>query len=362
MMTFFPSVLANVGAVDILTDGINTSRAIAQTWDKQWQTVFNSSLFTAINDVAIIFAVGALLFFVMNMVRQLVVEGDITQFLPSLLWPLLVVALLANNSQLLVVQIQAMRSIIHDLSNNILEITFLEVNVQDAIQAAATFGAVNEEISAQLRQCQGMVGSEQMDCLRAANEMVEATISGYQRIYNLIPPGLQDIHRAIQGAVELATVQEDPFSAVTAGSLGFLGGLVGSTIQNVVQVILLAMQWAFSNILEISLLLTALMGPFAVAGTLLPFGGKPLFAWMTGFFALGMAKVSYNIICGLAAVVVVNGEVWDTLGFLMMLGLFAPALSLAMAAGGGMALFRILLTSPAQLGVTLASRFPAIKL
>jgi hypothetical protein len=38
-----------------------------------------------------------------------------------------------------------------------------------------------------------------------------------------------------------------------------------------------------------------------VGASLLLIGAKPFYAWMTGFWSLGMAKLSLNIITGLAA-------------------------------------------------------------
>ena len=65
--------------------------------------------------------------------------------------------------------------------------------------------------------------------------------------------------------------------------------------------ILKGWQWAFANILELAMLLTGLMGPIAVAGSAVPLQGRPLWAWLTGFFSLGMAKFSYSVIVGLSS-------------------------------------------------------------
>ncbi len=103
------------------------------------------------------------------------------------------------------------------------------------------------------------------------------------------------------------------------------------------------------------------MGPIAVAGALM-YEGKSLWAWLTGFFAIGMAQVSYNIIVGLAAVVVVNANVTDTLGFLVVIAILAPALALALASGGGMVVFNIINAGSAGIAATLASGSPRVTL
>lgn len=153
--------------------------------------------------------------------------------------------------------------------------------------------------------------------------------------------------------MQTAQSENNPISGAVFGTAGFFAGFLGSVNQEIIQYVLLAFQWAFTNILEISMLLTGLMGPFAVAGSLLPFEAKPLFAWLTGFFSLGMAQVSYNIIVGLAGVVVVNADVTDTLGCLVIIGLLAPALALAIADGKEFNRFIVLV--PASLASCLHS-------
>jgi nitrate reductase NapE component len=55
-----------------------------------------------------------------------------------------------------------------------------------------------------------------------------------------------------------------------------------------------------------------------------------------------MAKFSYNVIVGLAATVVVaaDAQTSSDVGFLLLLSILAPILALALAGGGGMAVFR----------------------
>ncbi|MEQ8385670.1 MAG: hypothetical protein RH949_25265 [Coleofasciculus sp. A1-SPW-01] len=92
------------------------------------------------------------------------------------------------------------------------------------------------------------------------------------------------------------------------------------------------------------MLLTGLLGPLAVGGSLLPVGNKAIFAWLTGFFSVGMVKLSFNIINGLVAVMVLNAGDSDPMIFAFATGLISPLLSLALAAGGGMAVFNSLST------------------
>ncbi len=75
--------------------------------------------------------------------------------------------------------------------------------------------------------------------------------------------------------------------------------------------------------------------------SLLPFQGRPIFAWLTGFISLLGAQLGYNILVGLVAAVVVRsgGEIVTDITFAAFLSIFAPALSILIARGGGIALY-----------------------
>jgi hypothetical protein len=64
-----------------------------------------------------------------------------------------------------------------------------------------------------------------------------------------------------------------------------------------------------------------------------------------------MAKLSFNIICGLVATLVVNAGENDPMIFAFATGLLAPILAMAIAAGGGMAVFNSL-SSIARFGLS----------
>ncbi|MDY7015502.1 MAG: hypothetical protein SVX43_18285, partial [Cyanobacteriota bacterium] len=122
--------------------------------------------------------------------------------------------------------------------------------------------------------------------------------------------------------------------------LSFSLELPGNVLQLAVRGWLIAFGVAFQWIVEISLLLTGLVAPLAVGGTLFPMGTKAILTWLVGFFSVAMVKVSFNIIVGLVSTLVLNAGDADPMIFAFATGLLAPLLSLALAAGGGMAVLR----------------------
>jgi hypothetical protein len=122
------------------------------------------------------------------------------------------------------------------------------------------------------------------------------------------------------------------------------------------QAILMASQGAFQSLIEVAFLLTGLLGPIALGASLLPYGSKPIWAWLTSFWSVGLCKLCLNIITGIVAQASYGIGPNDALGLSLpiTLGLLSPILAIAMASGGGMAIFNGL-TSAATTIVSIAS-------
>lgn len=340
----FP-ILAVEGASDLLSNGMETTQQIGEAWNRQWVGLFQSQLYYGIVNLAGLIAAGALVFFMLQFIRRLVDQEDWASALQSLILPLAVVVVLANHGAILGRSTLAIRSVIHTQANQVLQLEFLEVKLEDALQSTVLGNALAAELRTQVSQCYGLVADKQAACLEQSNELVQKTIDSQPMQRIKLPGGFGQIQRAIERGLTAANqeaaagggVLNDGGNPIFAG----LAGFAGSAFQDLASGLLLGFGWAFTNILELALLLNALIGPLAVAGSL-ALEYKPFLAWLTGFFSLGLAQVSYNIIVGLAAWVVVNAEVTDTTGFLVILGLLAPALALALAAGGGMTTFNVI--------------------
>ena len=360
-------ILAVDGAADLLDHGLTISQDINDIFSAYWTQIFLSPLYEEIANLAIIFAMGCLVFFMMRWAYVAVHEGDYKEPIRSLIWPLIVVTLLSNNGQLLGLATRDVRDVLNKASTQMLEATMLNVTMEEAIRGALAKGAVTAEISAQISQCQGLLGESQIACLEAANAQIQGTLTDFKEHWivgaassasSALLPWLDDLSNSVQGAV---AAYHSSGGNPGQGLAGFFGGFLGTQTRALIHTFLMAFQWGFVNLIQISMLLTALMGPIAVAASLLPFGGKPIFAWLTGLLSLGFAQISYNIIVGLAAVVILNSQIYDTNGFLVLIALLAPALALALAAGGGMAIFNIMLAGSTGALTLLVTRVPYAK-
>jgi hypothetical protein len=360
----FP-LLAVEGASDLLASGMETTQQIGEAWNKQWVGLFHSQLYYGIVNLAGFIAAGALVFFMLQFMRRLVDQEDWTSAMQSLILPLAIAAVLANHGAILGRSTLAIRNVIHTQAHQVLQLEFLEVKLEDALQSTVLGNALAAELRTQVSQCYGLVADKQAACLQQAHEQVQKTIQAQPIQHIQLPGGFGQIQQAIERGLTAANQQ--PATGVGVLSEGAnplfagLAGFAGSAFQDLASGLLLGFGWAFTNILELALLLNALIGPIAVAGSL-ALEYKPFLAWLTGFFSLGLAQVSYNIIVGLAAWVVVNAEVTDTTGFLVILGVLAPALALALAAGGGMTTFNVISSGATGAAAILTGYTPKVSL
>ena len=144
------------------------------------------------------------------------------------------------------------------------------------------------------------------------------------------------------------TILEYKMNALTIGNISEISFnvLLGSTVQTSLKNFFISLQYAFQNLLEATMLLIAALRPIAVGASLLPGTGKPIFAWLTGFLAIGIAKISFNIMAISTATVIMNGPGQnastdpDLMWFMIFLGILAPITALGLATLGGFAVFQ----------------------
>jgi hypothetical protein len=324
-------IFAQVGIDDVLDNGVATSQSIAQGWDKQWldllQNNTSNNLYGAITNLGIFFAVGTLLFFMLQFLRDLI-SYEYSRPISALIWPFIVVILLSNSGT---------GSILSNLTLGVRN--FLNTVNQQVVASADADKlyqqALNMSIAGSLlRPCESLTGQQQSQCFVKAAEKINILWQKYRDTY-----GNRSWIIRLQNKVDNIRYGTGVVSEASFNSL------LGSTVQTSIKNFLVSLQYAFQNLIEATMLLIAALGPIAVGGSLLPVAGKPIFAWLTGFLSIGIAKISFNIIAVLTAAVIVNGPGQDAnvdpdlMWFIIFLGILAPVLSLLVAAAGGFAVF-----------------------
>ena len=327
---------------ELFEKGIEAGIKTAEHWDAQWETVFGGespgglALYGSLTNIGEFFAVATLLLLVIFLIRDLN-EGKVYS-LDGLIWPLIVATLLNNNGALLANGTLAMRSLINTVNQQVLTTTLAGVNLNETYRQANGLGNLEQQIAALVQECSSKDGEELAQCLEQAQLQAQILIEEYQK--------------ANGASAWLESFQAKLSALFADGIAGGISNLLFSALlaqwQTIVSGLLYLLQIAYQHLLEASLLLTGLLGPIAVGSSLLPFGAKAIFAWMTGFFSVGIAKLSFNLVVGLASIVATSNEFGDPGWFPLFCGVFAPLLSAGLATGGGLAIWQSITTGVAS--------------
>jgi len=355
------SVLAAVGGSDFIGDSLRSSKDISAAWQENWKHIFteSSGLFLSLNYFATMIAVGAFLFFVVVWTREMLTTGLLPAF-EKMIWVLVVMVLLWNNGTWIAKLTLGVHDLIEKQAQAVLSVQLGELTMRDALQDVVLTADAKHTIQALFGECQAKTGKAQIECFNKTTEQAEAIVAQYEKGWG--KGTLNGLRRWFDNVMKVrdslktqtgepqAISNIDPFVLLHAGIIA-----TTDTVQQAAsRQILKGWQWAFANIIEASLLLTAVSGPIAVAGSLLPIGTRPLWAWLTGLFSLGMAKIYYNIVVGIIATVVVRAQAENEsdFGFVVLLSILAPVLAVALAAGGGFSVYRALSNGITQLITT----------
>jgi hypothetical protein len=302
---------ASGDATKIIEDGAAASSAIAFAFDQMWADVIKSGggLYGALANLGMLFAVGTLVFWTVTYAKALL-EDDYFKSAEEIVWVLVVTALLANQGQLLATGTLALRGIINQVNQTVLASTSSSVSLQDAYKQIMQETGKQDLAQGLVSQCASVADPDQQKaCLDNAKAQSQQIAGGQQS------SGFQKFLDDVGGVLQT--------NLLTMAARGWL----------------MAFGIAFQWVVEVSMLLTGLLAPLAVGGSLLPIGQKAIFAWLTGFFSVGIVKLSFNIIVGLIASVVLNAGDSDPMVFAFASSILAPILALALATGGGMAVF-----------------------
>ncbi len=359
----FSPILLLTG-VEIYEEGVQLTKNIAEAWDLVWHKVLlfydpntvtlslaAQNLYSHLCYVGLVFASGLLIFYAVKQFKELK-EGNFEQYFLGLFSPLLVVILLSNSGFLLADITYDLRSFINEINLGVLDSTVEGVNLDEAYREFRENVAFDSLIPNLLSQCQDLTGQELIECFSTA-----ATQSS-----SLNPDKTSQTQRTVHHANPWSVLgvpdDVDENASVQLVDPNYYNQAMYTTMtENAAFIVLNSFQSGYQQLLEGSLLLTGLIGPIAVGGSLL-FNGTStyLIAWLTGFFSIGFAKLAFNIVAGLAAVAATIAGPSDPLPLATITGFFAPVLSAALATGGGLAVWQGM-TGAAEGAIGLVARF-----
>jgi hypothetical protein len=343
MQVYIAQIFPEIGINETFDSGAVTARSMAESWDNQWldllQNNTSNNLYGALTNLGIFFAVGTLLFFMMQWLKD-VINSEYSRPISGLIWPFIVVLFLSNtgNGSLLSSLTLGVRNLINTVNQQVVS----TADAEQTYQQALNMSLAEEVAGSLLRPCQSLNGEQQTQCLARASDQIDNLWREYRNLY-----GNRIWIERLENQVISLKLRTGNISDITFNSL------LGNTAQTRIKNFLISLQYAFQNLIEATMLLVAALGPLALGASLLPVGGKPIYAWLTGLFAAGITKISFNIIAAVTAAVIINGPAEnpnanpDLMWFIIFLGILAPVLSLAVAGAGGFAIFSAINNSTA---------------
>jgi hypothetical protein len=312
----------------ILNNADEASQLTSQAWNSLWEDALNGGLYTSINNLGSLFAVGCLVLWAYGWMRSWFGEDSPSKPYTEIIWPLIVAILLSNGGSQMRAATLTIRNVGNGVNNAMLRSVSANIDFEKTLKDLANYRSTQATINELRAACDRFVDNTKLaQCLeqqRVKAEEALATARSESNDSGLLARLGENIRNNFGNPLQAA---------------GTLQRAIESPMMLVVEAFMIGMQVAFQSIIEVSLLLTALMGPIAVGTTLLPIGGKPIYLWLTSTWSLTLAKIALNIVTGLVAVSIQRSGDYDTLGTSITLGLLSPILALAIVGGGGLAIF-----------------------
>lgn len=328
-------LLAKLNGGDIADFANENSIEVAKGFDNLWVSTINGGVYWAVCSVGALFAIATLTFFMVEWTKRMM-AGEEQRAYTDFIWPLIVVILLSNKGQALGNATFGIRNYINNVNYIVLSQAAAGTDLKKAYESALGTEAARSAMGLAVNKCRNssLTQQEQIDCLQKAKSELTKKYPDKFNKNNGVFAWFID---AVNGTIDAYNDVLQGKATVTDVLLSPINAFVGSAVTDVVTIILVAMNGAYQWGIELTMLMTALLGPLAVGGSLLPYGSKSIYAWLVGYFSVGFGKLCFNIIVGFAGQLVADSKSYQPMFFLFTIGIIAPFLSTGLAAGGGIA-------------------------
>ncbi|KPQ32863.1 MAG: hypothetical protein HLUCCA11_20355 [Phormidesmis priestleyi Ana] len=331
----------------ILQESIDATKVSTAAMDEMWIEIFatDGELYNQVVRLATVILIVGFFFFMLSFARAMK-ANDLDKIMDILIWGVIISIFLQGQGAVLKKATVTARDFINDRTKSVLLVQIGTLTIQDALQDVILTDQARERVKQAFSDCEAKEGDAQLACLETGAEEAAAIVKEYED-NGFWPAGL----RRFAGNVN--TISRDVKAARASGELNSSAEAFGQWDSDVSSLIwqsatnsssrefLKSFQNWFTFGFEFAMLLTGLLGPLAVAASLIPKQPRALVSWAIAFFSIGILKLSYNLLIGFAAVYASKSQMQDlgSSGFLLMMSMGAPLISIAVAGGGGAAIF-----------------------
>jgi hypothetical protein len=368
---------------------------VPKALDDLWYIAMQGSLYKLVSFLGLFIAVLAVGFWCVRFYMALE-EGTMKPVMSQLVWPVIIVLLLANGGSRMRDVTMGTRNILNAVNYSVSEVIGAEVNIRTMFAAIVGNYELEQFIGGKVNLCNEIVDyPKYLQCMNGINIAADLKVGKYTRLLRknlppifqtkldrwadtadrfktrmLTPKTPQDSQTsASQAAINSGTTgagtsgAANPSTASTGSSASLPAGFdplnakssaytTEDGLNSVIRV-LTSTKMAFLYILESMMLVTGLIGPIFVALSLFPVGTKPMVAWAVSFLTIGFCKICYNLISGIATIAMVYAgpENSDMAVASVVLGLFAPVLSFVVASNSGFSALSTVTTTAQGFGL-----------
>ncbi len=336
-----------VQAGKILQESIEATKISTKAMDKMWTDLFasNSLLYNQIVTLSTTILVIGFFFYMLSFAKAMK-ANDQDKIMEIVVWGLIIGVLLQSQGAVLKNATMAARDLVNDRTKSVLLVQVGDLMIKDAMQDVILSDQGVQRVKAAFVGCEAKEGDDQLKCLEEGAVEATAIIKEYEDA-SFFSPGL----RRLLGNVK--TITKDVGEARANGEIDSridafnqwdsdTTSLIWQSATNAgSRTFLKSFQNWFTFGYEFAMILTGLLGPLAVAASLIPKQPRAIVTWIIAFFSIGLLKLSYNLLIGFAAVYASNSQAQDlgSSGFLLMMSMGAPLISIAVAGGGGASIF-----------------------
>ena len=334
---------------DLLQKSIDAATVSETAMDEMWDALFatDALLYNQLIQTATIILIIGFPFLMLAFARA-AKDNDAAKTTEIIAWGLAVVILLHSNGAVLKKVTKGTRNIINAQAIALLQVQVDTLTIQDAMKDVILTEQLRGRIRNEFTECEAKEGASQLECMSEAADSAEALVTEYEN-KGFLPAGLKRYIAAVRAQKvrykqALAAAKDDVEErkslnnqAVAETNALFLHSITGAGNQ----AILKSFQNWFTYGFEFALMLTGMLGPLAVAASLIPKSPRAVISWAISIISIGVLKLSYNLVVGFAAIYASKAGVVESgsAGFLTMVSIGAPFIAVAVAGGGGAAIF-----------------------
>lgn len=335
---------------EVVQESLDLAQKTVEAWEETWELVISpdSDLWQALVKIGIFLATICILYLVMTEGKDALENQSFSDLIKMMAMPIVIMIFLGGNGTGLSQLVLAIRGYSHFQVQEVLKFEAPGFGLGEAVAKVGVGAAAIQQVEALYSECAGKAGEELSQCITTKQAQAQEIVAAAEAEAGPLP----ELKQKVDGLASAAGAGGAGGAAGGGGIPNPFGDLFKNAIIFVAKGILWSLQWGFVNLLEIALLLTALMSPIAMGLSLLPFQGRPIFAWLVGFMSLFGMQLSYNIITGLVATVLIKSEasIAGDLAFIVFLSLLAPVLATSLNIAAGSAIFMAASNRAASLG------------